>query len=57
MYLSPKNPEFFYGHANFFSTGKLHALDEYWSKNSSHPTHHKIHEIIENLLIQKDKKP
>ena len=56
MYLSPKNTEFYYGNAYFFSTGKLHALDEYWSKNSSHPTHQEIHEIIENLLIQRGEK-
>ena len=53
MFLSPKNSEFFYGKANFFSTTKLHALDEYWSNNSSHPTHQKIHEMIESLLIQR----
>ena len=56
MFLPPKNSEFFYGNANFFSTSKLHALDEYWSKNNSHPTHQKIHEIIENLLIQRGEK-
>ncbi len=31
----------------------MHALDEYWSNNSSNPTHKKIHEIIENILIQR----
>ena len=56
MFLSPKNLEFFYGNAGFFSTSKLHALDEYWSNNSSHPTHQQIHEIIESLLIQRGEK-
>ena len=56
MFLSPKNSEFFYGNAKFFSTSKLHALDEYWSNNSSHPTHHQIHEIIESILIQRGEK-
>jgi len=56
MFLSPKDSELFYGNANFFSTSKLHALDEYWSNNSSHPTHKKIHEVIENLLIQRGEK-
>ena len=56
MFLSSKNIEFFYGHANFFSTRKLHALDEYWSKNRSHPTHQQIHEIIQNHLIQRGEK-
>ena len=56
MFLSPKNSELFNGYANFFSTNKLHALDEYWSNNSTHPTHRKIHKIIENLLIQRGEK-
>ena len=56
MFLSSKNIEFFYGHANFFSTRKLHALDEYWSNNRSHPTHQQIHEIIEIHLIQSGEK-
>ena len=56
MFLSSKNIEFFYGHANFFSTSKLHALDEYWSNNRSHPTHQQIHEIIEIHLIQRGEK-
>ena len=53
MFLSSKNIEFFYGNASFFSTSKLHALDEYWSKNCSHPTHQQIHEIIEIHLINR----
>ncbi len=56
MFLSSENIEFFYGHANFFSTRKLHALDEYWSNNRSHPTHQQIHEIIQNHLIQRGEK-
>ena len=56
MFLSSKNIEFFYGNASFFSTHKLHALDEYWSNNSSHPTHQQIHEMIESLLIQRGEK-
>tara|TARA_Y100001968_G_scaffold193930_1_gene177887 strand:+ start:239 stop:550 length:312 start_codon:yes stop_codon:yes gene_type:complete len=53
MFLSTNESDFFYGKAVFFSTSKLHALDEYWSNNTSHPTHQKIHEIIENVLIQR----
>ena len=53
MFLSPNDSELFYGKAVFFTTSKLHALDEYWSKNSSHPTHQKIHEMIETALIQR----
>ena len=56
MFLSQNDSEFFYGKAIMFSTSKLHALDEYWSNNSSHPTHQKIHEIIEILLIQRGEK-
>ena len=56
MFLSSKNSEFFYGSIRFFSTPKLHALDEYWSNNSSHPIHRQIHEIIESLLIQRGEK-
>tara|TARA_B100000214_G_scaffold366651_1_gene335886 strand:+ start:1031 stop:1336 length:306 start_codon:yes stop_codon:yes gene_type:complete len=56
MFLSPNDSDFFYGKAIFFSTNKLHALDEYWSNNSSHPTHKQIHEMIENVLIQRGEK-
>ena len=56
MYLSPNDSDFFYDKAVFFSTSKLHALDEYWSNNSSHPTHKQIHEMIENVLIQRGEK-
>ena len=56
MFLFPSNSELFYGKVVFFSTSKLHALDEYWSRNSSHPTHQKIHKIVENVLIQRGEK-
>ena len=56
MLLSFENIEFFDGNAGFFSTSKLHALDEYWSNNRSHPTHQQIHEIIEIHLIQRGEK-
>ena len=48
--------EFFYGNASMLSTPKLHALDEYWSNNRSHPKHQQIHEIIEIHLIQRGEK-
>ena len=53
MFLSPNDSEFFYGKAVFFTTSKLHALDEYWSNHSSHPIHQQIHEMVENVLIQR----
>ena len=56
MFLSPNESDFFYGKAVFFSTSKLHALDEYWSKNSSHPTHQQIHEMVESVLIERGEK-
>ena len=56
MFLSPSESYFFYGKAVFFSTSKLHALDEYWSNNSSHPTHQQIHEMIESVLIERGEK-
>ena len=56
MFLSPNDSELFYGKAVFFTNSKLHALDEYWSKNSSHPTHQKIHQVVENILIQRGEK-
>ena len=56
MFLSTKNSEFFYGNIRFFSTRKLHALDEYWSNHSSHPIHKQIHKIIEIILIQRGEK-
>ena len=51
--MAKNDTEFFYHKAVMFSTKKLHALDKYWSNNSSHPTHRKIHEIVENVLIQR----
>ena len=56
MYLSPNDSDFFYDKALFFSTSKLHALDEYWSHNCSHPTHQQIHGMIESVLIQRGEK-
>ena len=56
MFLSSKNIEFFYSNASFFSTRKLHALDEYWTNNRFHPIHQQIHEIIEIHLIQRGEK-
>tara|TARA_B100000945_G_scaffold16886_1_gene12522 strand:+ start:272 stop:583 length:312 start_codon:yes stop_codon:yes gene_type:complete len=56
MFSSPRNSEIFFSKANFFSTSKLHALDEYWSNNNSNPSHQKIHEIIEYILIQRGEK-
>ena len=56
MFLSPNDSQFFYGKAVFFSTNKLHALDEYWSNNCSHPTHKQIHAMIESVLIQRGEK-
>ena len=56
MYLSKNDSEFFYKKAIFFSTSKLHDLDEYWSNNISHPTHQQIHEMIESVLIQRGEK-
>ena len=56
MFLSQNDYNFFYGKAAFFSNSKLHALDEYWSQNSSHPTHQEIHEMIEIILIQRGEK-
>tara|TARA_B100001113_G_C20603113_1_gene402676 strand:+ start:150 stop:461 length:312 start_codon:yes stop_codon:yes gene_type:complete len=56
MFLSQNESDFFYGKVLSFSTNKLHALDEYWSNNCSHPTHHQIHEMIESILIQRGEK-
>ena len=53
MFLPPKDSKLFFGNADFFSTSKLHALDAYWSKNNSHPTHQQIHEMIESVLIER----
>ena len=56
MFVSQDDSELFYGKAVFFSTPKLHSLDEYWSNHSSHPTHQEIHEMIESVLIQRGEK-
>ena len=56
MFISENDSEFFYGKAIMFSNSKLHALDEYWSHNSSHPIHQKIHAMVENVLIQRGEK-
>ncbi len=56
MYLSSRNIEFLYDNAGLFSNHKLHALDEYWSNNRSHPIHEQIHEIIEIHLIKRGEK-
>ena len=56
MFFSANDSDFIYGKALFFSTSKLHALDEYWSNNSSHPTHQQIHGMIESVLIQRGEK-
>ena len=56
MFISQNDSELFYSKAVFFSTSKLHALDEYWSNHSSNPTHQQIHEMIESVLIQRGEK-
>ena len=56
MFLPSKDSEFFYSKAVFFSSSKLHALDKYWSDKRSHPVHRKIHQIIEQILIQRGEK-
>tara|TARA_B100001250_G_scaffold406180_1_gene424809 strand:+ start:1605 stop:1928 length:324 start_codon:yes stop_codon:yes gene_type:complete len=53
MFVSRNDSDFFLSKLEFFSTSKLHALDEYWSNNSAHPTHRQIHELIEDILIQR----
>ena len=56
MFLSPNDSEFFYSKVLFFSTSKLHALDKYWSNNTTHPTHQQIHKMVESVLIQRGEK-
>ena len=56
MFLSSADSNFFSNRAEFFSNSKLHALDQYWSNNNSHPMHQQIHEIIENILIKRGEK-
>ena len=56
MFLLPNDSRFLYSKASFFSTSKLHALDDYWTRNSSHPTHKQIHKTIETILIERGEK-
>jgi len=56
MFLSSADSNFFSNRAEFFSNSKLHALDQYWSNNNSHPMHQQIHEIIENILNKRGEK-
>ena len=56
MLLSSSDFKFFNNRAECFSNSKLHALDQYWSNNNSHPMHRQIHEIIENILQKRGEK-
>ena len=56
MFLSSADSKFFNHRAECFSNSKLHALDQYWSNNNSHPMHQQIHEIIENILKKRGEK-
>ena len=56
MFLSLADSIFFKNRAECFSNSKLHALDQYWSINNSHPMHQQIHEIIENILNSRGEK-
>ena len=56
MFLSSADSIFFKNRAECFSNSKLHALDQYWSINNSHPMHQQIHEIIENILNTRGEK-
>ena len=56
MFLSPADSNFFENRAECFSTTKLHALDQYWSINNSHPMHDQMHEIIEKILNTRGEK-
>tara|TARA_Y100001978_G_C23503385_1_gene342074 strand:- start:203 stop:499 length:297 start_codon:yes stop_codon:yes gene_type:complete len=56
MFISSSDSNFLNNRAEFFSNSKLHALDQYWSKNNSHPMHKQIHEIIENILHKRGEK-
>tara|TARA_Y100001968_G_C19238932_1_gene658392 strand:+ start:492 stop:803 length:312 start_codon:yes stop_codon:yes gene_type:complete len=56
MFLSTADSIFFRNRAKYFSNSKLHALDQYWSVNNSHPVHQQIHEIIENILKTRGEK-
>ena len=56
MFLSSADSSFFKSRAECFSNSKLHALDQYWSINNSHPMHNQMHEIIENILNARGEK-
>ena len=56
MFLSSADSIFFKKRAECFSNSKLHAIDQYWSINDSHPMHYQIHEIIENILNARGEK-
>ena len=56
MFLSSDDTNFFKNRAECFSNSKLHALDQYWSINDSHPMHKQMHHIIENILINRGEK-
>ena len=56
MFLSSADSNFFKNRAECFSNSKLHALDQYWTINNSHPMHKQMHEIIENILSTRGEK-
>ena len=56
MFLSTDDSNFFKNRAECFSNSKLHALDQYWSINDSHPMHKQMHKIIENILKTRGEK-
>ena len=56
MYSSQKDTEFFYSKVVSLNTNTLHALDQYWRNNSSHPAYQTIHQMIECVLIQRGEK-
>ncbi len=56
MFFSSADYNFFKNRAKCFSNRKLHALDQYWSTNDSHPMHKQMHEIIESILNTRGEK-
>ena len=56
MFFSATDASFFKNRAECFSNSKLHALDQYWSINNSHPMHKQMHQIIENILNTRGEK-
>ena len=56
MFLSYAEAIFFKNRAECFSNNKLHALDQYWSINNSHPMHKQMHEIVESILSTRGEK-